>query len=268
IKGKSKRESLSGGVRAHIRTNVVGYVALFFALGLGTAWANHEQIFTDDIVNGQVRKPDVGLNAVGTDEAENNSLTASDLATDSVGWVELAATAFNQSDIAQESVTGGTLARPFGIAPNGVSGSEVANNSITRSDLAAQAEAPAGFSFSDGDTGIICNAGCTEGSLALPAGTYAVFGKIKVSQEDVGEDVLNVRCELNSGTDFDQAQVLVFGDVAGGFPSSAGVATLSMQGVLPLSSGGGASIECSDGDIGDVSGSDLKITAIKLGSLN
>ena len=28
-----------GRIRAHLRGNVVGYLALFFALSLGTAWA-------------------------------------------------------------------------------------------------------------------------------------------------------------------------------------------------------------------------------------
>jgi hypothetical protein len=41
-------------IRGHIRSNVVGFVALFIALG-GTAWANHEDIFSDDIVDGEAK---------------------------------------------------------------------------------------------------------------------------------------------------------------------------------------------------------------------
>jgi hypothetical protein len=38
----------------HIKTHVVGYLALFLVLGGGTAYANHLQVFSSDIVDGQV----------------------------------------------------------------------------------------------------------------------------------------------------------------------------------------------------------------------
>jgi hypothetical protein len=53
----------SSRVRAHLRNNVVGYVALFFALSGGAAWATHpggaNTISTGDIIDGEVRQPDI-----------------------------------------------------------------------------------------------------------------------------------------------------------------------------------------------------------------
>jgi hypothetical protein len=43
----------------HIKTHIVGYLALFLVLGGGTAYANHLQVFSSDIVDGQVFGVDV-----------------------------------------------------------------------------------------------------------------------------------------------------------------------------------------------------------------
>ena len=43
----------------HIKTHIVGYLALFLILGGGTAYANHLQVFSSDIVDGQVFGIDV-----------------------------------------------------------------------------------------------------------------------------------------------------------------------------------------------------------------
>jgi hypothetical protein len=65
---------------------VVGYVALFLVLTGGTAYAldGSNTVFTDDIVNGEVRAPDIGADAVGSGKVLNNSLSGSDLRDDSV----------------------------------------------------------------------------------------------------------------------------------------------------------------------------------------
>ena len=45
--------------RDHIRSNLVGYVAVFLALTMGTAYATHpggaDTISAEDIINGQVK---------------------------------------------------------------------------------------------------------------------------------------------------------------------------------------------------------------------
>ena len=48
----------------HLRTNAVGYVALFLALGIGTAWAvERDSIKSKHIVNEQVKPVDLNENA-------------------------------------------------------------------------------------------------------------------------------------------------------------------------------------------------------------
>ena len=52
---------MSARIRDHIRSNVIGYVALFFALSTGSAVAlsGSNTVFTDDIVDNHVRSEDV-----------------------------------------------------------------------------------------------------------------------------------------------------------------------------------------------------------------
>ncbi|MGI9020126.1 MAG: hypothetical protein ACR2G3_05395 [Solirubrobacterales bacterium] len=260
---KGNEEGARARLSTHIRANVVGYAAVFVALG-GTAVAGTaNSIVSGDIVNGEVKQQDVGPEAIASNEVETNSLEAADLASDSVGVFEIG-NVFQENDIARE---GPEFVRPYGIRSNAVEGSEVLNGTITRSDLSAQAEAPAGFSTTAASTGIICNAGCTEGTLAFPAGTYAIFGKIKVFQQDFNEDLMHVNCELSSGSTLDEAGTRVLGDT-GGSPGATALTTLSMEAILTVPSSGSVSLNCADQDVGDVSGGDLAIIAIRLGSLN
>jgi hypothetical protein len=80
---------MSRRIRTHIRSNLVGYVALFIALG-GTAWAangplaGRNTVGSSDIINSEVKSSDVGPGAVGTsevaDDSTNKAITAGDIA--------------------------------------------------------------------------------------------------------------------------------------------------------------------------------------------
>jgi hypothetical protein len=89
---------LSGGIRDHIRGNVVGYVALFLVLTGGTAYAldGSNTVFTDDIVNGEVQAPDIGPNAVSSGKVLNASLSGSDMRDDSITGLDV-----NESTLGQ-----------------------------------------------------------------------------------------------------------------------------------------------------------------------
>jgi hypothetical protein len=101
---------MSAKLRTHIRSNIIGYVALFFALSTGSAVAlsGSNTVFTDDITDNQVYSADVrndtlsggGLAAadlkpgsVGTSEVVNNSLTGADVSEPSLGQVPSASNA-------------------------------------------------------------------------------------------------------------------------------------------------------------------------------
>jgi hypothetical protein len=53
--------TMSKAIRNHIRSNLIGYIALFFALSTGSAVAlnGSNTVFSDDIVDGQVKSPDL-----------------------------------------------------------------------------------------------------------------------------------------------------------------------------------------------------------------
>jgi formylglycine-generating enzyme required for sulfatase activity len=66
-------------ITEHVRTNVVGYVALFFALSGGAAWATHpggaDTISSADIINNEVDEQDLKDGAVSTDELADGAVT-------------------------------------------------------------------------------------------------------------------------------------------------------------------------------------------------
>ncbi len=148
---------MSARIRRHIRSNVVGYIAIFlFAIG-GTSYATHpggaDTISSEDIINGQVFSADVrndtivsgdvrddtlasgGLGgvdiapgAISTSEVINGTLSASDLGSNSVGYAEIAPDAFNT-----EFEDSGFF---YGIANDSIQSNEVTDNSLTGSDIA------------------------------------------------------------------------------------------------------------------------------------
>jgi formylglycine-generating enzyme required for sulfatase activity len=83
---------VSGRISEHIRSNVVGYVALFVALSGGTAYAldGSDTVFSDDIVNGQVKTADIGDQEVTTVHIRAGAVTAGKLADGAVSTGKLA----------------------------------------------------------------------------------------------------------------------------------------------------------------------------------
>ncbi len=104
-------------IRNHIRSNVVGYVALFFALSGGAAYAldGSNTVFSDDIVDDQVRSVDVR-----DDSLPSGGLARADLRTGSVGT----------SEVANSSLRGGDL------VDGAVDSAKVADESLTGDDVA------------------------------------------------------------------------------------------------------------------------------------
>lgn len=69
------------GIRAHVRSNVVGYVALFAVLAGGTASAlpGKNKVDSGDIKNGQVKSLDIGADAVGSAAVGADALGGADI---------------------------------------------------------------------------------------------------------------------------------------------------------------------------------------------
>ena len=71
-------------IRDHLRSNLVGYIALFCFATSGTAAAldGSDTVFTDDIVNGQVKSPDISnSNGVRSADVRDDTLDDGGLAT-------------------------------------------------------------------------------------------------------------------------------------------------------------------------------------------
>jgi hypothetical protein len=111
---------VSSRIRNHIRGNVVGYIALFLVVTGGTAQAlnGSNTVFSDDIVNREVKNPDLALGAVSTNRlapkavkagrVDDDTLTGTQILESTLGQVPDAAhadNATNAASIADGSVT-------------------------------------------------------------------------------------------------------------------------------------------------------------------
>ena len=71
-------------ISRHIRSNFIGYIALFFALGLGSAWAATElgknEVKSKNIGAGQVKNSDLAADAVTSSKVADGSLLDDDFA--------------------------------------------------------------------------------------------------------------------------------------------------------------------------------------------
>ena len=110
--------------RKHLSpANVISTLALFLALGLGTAYATHpggaNTITTGDIVDGEVRSPDLA----------NSGIQPVDIAPNSIPSTRLADGGVQGIDIADDTV------RAADIAPNAIGSGRVANDSLNGSDI-------------------------------------------------------------------------------------------------------------------------------------
>ena len=147
-------------IRNHIRSNVIGYVAVFIALS-GTAYAvdgplpGQDQVGSGDIINndvrgedirdGNVNTVDIRANAVTTGKILDGEVRSADVADDSTGsaltGTDIADSTLTGTDLANGAVTGSKLGifsvSPSRIQPNAVSESKLAENSVDPEALGA-----------------------------------------------------------------------------------------------------------------------------------
>ena len=137
-------------IRHHLRSNVVGYLALFVALsGTAVALPATNTVFSDDIVNGQVKSKDIsdtnGVRSadVRDDDRSGGGLAAIDLARGSVGSSEVATDAVGSPEIKADAVRGPEIATDGvggpEIEPDAVRGSEIATDGVGSPEIAGNA---------------------------------------------------------------------------------------------------------------------------------
>jgi hypothetical protein len=96
---------MRSAVLKHARSNIVAYLALFVALGGTSAYAANS-VFSTDIVDGQVKTPDLAVNAVTSGRILDNTVQWQDLAVDSVTSSRVKDGTIGGYDMVPDTVTG------------------------------------------------------------------------------------------------------------------------------------------------------------------
>jgi hypothetical protein len=184
---------MTARIRTHVRANVVGYVALFFALTSGAyALGGKNTVNSGDIIDDQVKTADVR-----DDTLNHGGLQAVDLRPDSVGTTEVADGSLGGADIGD-----GTLSGVY-VNDNSLTGADVSE--ATLGQVPAAVLGGLGRSQNGGGcdpesaTLMICDS--VDLTLpALPAGgaRVLVIGQIEALDEQ-GANRGSGSCEL--GTD-------------------------------------------------------------------
>src|SRR5688500_6177701 len=102
---------MSSRIAGHLRSNVVGYIALFWLM-TGTALAvdgslpGQNTVGSEDIIPGEVFGGDLAANSVGTGKVIDESLTGDDVDNGSIGGLDITNQNLTGADLANGSVFG------------------------------------------------------------------------------------------------------------------------------------------------------------------
>jgi hypothetical protein len=144
----------------------VGYLALFLVLTGGTAEAlnGSNTVFSDDIVNKEVKNPDLALGAVSTNRLAPNAVKTGRVADGTL----------TGSDVADDTLTGGQiLESTLGQVPDAASAASIADGSVTASSFGPITRRSASIMIAGGvaengsyNTGTV-EADCQPGEMAI-----------------------------------------------------------------------------------------------------
>jgi hypothetical protein len=119
--------------------NVMSTIAVVFALGGGVAYAANT-VFSEDIVDGEVKAADLAPNAVTGGKLAQNSVTTNKITDGGVELADLAANAVNGATVVDESLTSSDLGTnsvdATEVADGAIDSGEIFNDSLLDSDLA------------------------------------------------------------------------------------------------------------------------------------
>ena len=124
---------MSGRIRAHLRTHVIGYVALFVALS-GTAYAANT-VGSQDIINGEVKSVDIGNTEVKSADIGAGEVMNQDIADDAVDRLAIADDAVHTAEIGNDQV------RSADVLDASLTGADLAGGTVTPDNLATTAAA-------------------------------------------------------------------------------------------------------------------------------
>ena len=173
--------------REHIRSNVIGYIALFaFAMsGTASALDGSDTVFSDDIVNGEVKPADIATNAVRTSEIQNGQVGTADLGDGTVTELKLAADSVTGAKVLDGEIGNADL------ADGAVSVNKVQDGAINSAKVLDDSQVGGGLGPQDLATNAVAQAEiATDGVAAteiqnnsIDAGEIVDFG---LTNQDVG----------------------------------------------------------------------------------
>ena len=169
---------MSSRIAGHLRSNVVGYVAVFIALS-GTAYAvdgplaGQNQVGSADIINGDVQVSDIGQGAVATDEIANGQVKSADIGDAEVKAPEIAGGAVTSAEIAAGAVTSASVLNDNltggDVAPNSLKGPDIDESTLSLAGSGASKVVIRGAYLPTG----IGTAHCNPGEVATGGGAGA-----------------------------------------------------------------------------------------------
>jgi hypothetical protein len=124
----------------HIRSNIVGYIALFcFAMG-GSAYAldgplpGQNQVGSDDIINSEVKGVDIGAGEVKNGDIGAFEIKANNIAPDSLGGAKIADRSVKNADLGLGASSSNTIAdrgiQAIDVKLNALTGAEIDESSL------------------------------------------------------------------------------------------------------------------------------------------
>jgi hypothetical protein len=157
--------------------HVLGYTVVITLgiAGAAQALPGTNTVASDDIINGQVTRPDIALNAINSQRVGDNSLLAIDLAPNSVKASEVADDAVASGEVLDNSLSGldvadGSLAGAD-VAPNSLTGAEINEATLSLPDPSVRMRTGATTSINRGSFGT-ATANCLLGEKATGGGVY------------------------------------------------------------------------------------------------
>jgi hypothetical protein len=126
-----------------LRGNVLGLVAILFALSGGVAWATHpggaNTISSGDIINGEVRGDDLRADAVGSGKIADGQVRNADLSIGASSSNTIEDGGIQAVDVRDDTLTGAQIGpaaiRASELANGAVNSAKVADGSLTGDDI-------------------------------------------------------------------------------------------------------------------------------------